>query len=249
MAHWSGIGIPKTNAIALEVSYTHTHTHAVAQPPDPQATLALFNLKPILEKNSTKNVYSAHKSLTNYLLLWARQLELNPDKGVTTPVTATDFRLVVAATATTTTSSSSSRVMMDQNETTLHDTEDDQDDTNFDLPPNVTMTLRFRPPKRYLSYKEQKNMEKGILPDRKGGKVDAWSPGGVELLVLISLPSEQQQQQQQQQQDSSQAVQLQVMAKRCDIDGDTIIKYASERAIVRRLTDAVRIWEKVRAMP
>jgi len=25
MAHWSGIGIPKTNAIALEVSYTHTH--------------------------------------------------------------------------------------------------------------------------------------------------------------------------------------------------------------------------------
>jgi len=23
MAHWSGIGIPKTNAIALEVSYTH----------------------------------------------------------------------------------------------------------------------------------------------------------------------------------------------------------------------------------
>jgi len=26
MAHWSGIGIPKTNAIALEVSYTHTHT-------------------------------------------------------------------------------------------------------------------------------------------------------------------------------------------------------------------------------
>jgi len=26
MAHWSGIGIPKTNAIALEVSYTHIHT-------------------------------------------------------------------------------------------------------------------------------------------------------------------------------------------------------------------------------
>jgi len=26
MAHWSGIGIPKTNAIALEVSYTHTHS-------------------------------------------------------------------------------------------------------------------------------------------------------------------------------------------------------------------------------
>jgi len=24
MAHWSGIGIPKTNAIALEVSYTHS---------------------------------------------------------------------------------------------------------------------------------------------------------------------------------------------------------------------------------
>ena len=29
MAHWSGIGIPKTNAIALEVSYTHTHCRFV----------------------------------------------------------------------------------------------------------------------------------------------------------------------------------------------------------------------------
>jgi len=31
MAHWSGIDIPKTNAMALEVSYTHTlHLLAVA---------------------------------------------------------------------------------------------------------------------------------------------------------------------------------------------------------------------------
>jgi len=29
MAHWSGIGIPKTNAIALEVSYTHTPSMVV----------------------------------------------------------------------------------------------------------------------------------------------------------------------------------------------------------------------------
>jgi len=28
MAHWLGIGIPRTNAIALEVTQTHTHTHA-----------------------------------------------------------------------------------------------------------------------------------------------------------------------------------------------------------------------------
>ena len=32
MAHWSGIGIPKTNAIALEVSYTHTHDEARESP-------------------------------------------------------------------------------------------------------------------------------------------------------------------------------------------------------------------------
>ena len=80
-------------------------------------------------------------------------------------------------------------------------------------------------------------MEKGVLPDRKGAKVDAWSPGGVELWVhTTSMES------------SSKLQNLHLLVRRCDIDGDTIIKYSSERAIVRRLKDAIRIWRKVREM-
>ena len=39
MAHWSGIGIPKTNAIALEVSYTHMVVVVVTMP---EALLVVF---------------------------------------------------------------------------------------------------------------------------------------------------------------------------------------------------------------
>jgi hypothetical protein len=79
---------------------------------------------------------------------------------------------------------------------------------------------------------KQRGLEKGVLPDRKGAKVDAWSPGGVELVVSTNA-------------DTSR---LALTARRCDMDGDTVIKQSSERAIVRRLKEAIRIWKKVRAM-
>ena len=98
------------------------------------------------------------------------------------------------------------------------------------------MKIMFRPPKRYLSYKEQKGLEKGTMPDRKGGKVDAWSPGGIQLTVQVDILEQE-------------SAGLRLIARRCDIDGDTIIKLTSERAIIRRLNEAIRIWKKVRAMP
>jgi len=102
------------------------------------------------------------------------------------------------------------------------------------------MKIKFRPRKRYLSAKEQKGLEKGLIPDRKGGKVDAWSPGGIELIVqTVTIIDD----------NKNKRAQLQLVAKRCDIDRDTIIKHSSERAILRRLDEAVRIWRKVRAMP
>jgi hypothetical protein len=102
----------------------------------------------------------------------------------------------------------------------------------------ASMKLMFRPPMRYLSYKEQKGLEKGVVPDRKGAKVDAWSPGGVEILVGILYWSG----------GYSNMYTLQLVARRCNVDGDTIIKDTSKRAIIRRLEEAIRIWKKVRAM-
>jgi hypothetical protein len=108
-------------------------------------------------------------------------------------------------------------------------------ESNETVVQSSSMKLMFRPPKRYLSHNEQKNLEKGVLPDRKGAKLDAWSPGGVEVLVRSVVME-----------DDVQEVWL--MAKRCGIDGDTIIKVSSERVIVRRLKEAIRIWRKVRDM-
>jgi hypothetical protein len=112
------------------------------------------------------------------------------------------------------------------------------------------MKLIFRPPKRYLSYKEQKSMEKnGAMPDRKGAKVDAWSPGGVEIKVTTSTmtttlgrKTNQNRNQILLQQQRTSVVG--VTARRCDIDGDTVVKKTTERAIVRRLENAIRIWKK-----
>lgn len=85
-------------------------------------------------------------------------------------------------------------------------------------------------------------MEKnGVIPDRKGAKVDAWSPGGVEIRVIMrtvirpdKTPPN----------NNSTRIVLGVTALRCNIDGDTVIKKTSERAIVRRLENAIRIWKK-----
>jgi hypothetical protein len=91
-----------------------------------------------------------------------------------------------------------------------------------------------------LSYNEQNNLEKGKFPDRKGAKIDTWSPGGVELVFVIVADNGGVKQQ-----DENDV--LQMVARRCDIDGDTIVKTRSEQTIVRRLNEAIRIWSKVRA--
>lgn len=100
----------------------------------------------------------------------------------------------------------------------------------------LRMTLMFRPPPRYLSYNEQKSMEKGVLPDRKGGKLDSKSPGGITIVVTTEKMHD----------NGSCAVRL--VAQRYGVDGDTIIKASSERAIIRRLNEALNIWQTVRAM-
>lgn len=220
-----------------------------------------------ISTRSSSGIESAQASLLNFLQLWARQLE--DDKGLTTAIAAKHFqRMKVSAegdakddTATTDTSTTACSLgdkHAGGGNSSVHLRGDDYH----------SMKLTFRPPKRYLSYKEQKSMEKGVLPDRKGAKVDAWSPGGVELLVSIvvcqkstidsttstestkiSFVAEESTWENQPTQSSQQqvlALQLQVL--RCDIDGDTIIKYTTERAIVRRLKDGIRIWRKVRAM-
>ncbi|CAB9522120.1 expressed unknown protein [Seminavis robusta] len=194
---------------------------------DPRQELWAF---PSLETASEKGKLDiARESLMNYLQLWARQLQDDP-KGLTTPVVAQGFRNCnVTENIEGSTGGSTGTIL-----------EAATADYQY-----ASMKLIFRPPKRYLSYKEQRDMEKGVLPDRKGAKVDAWSPGGVELIVkMIPLGSSN---------DLTSAApiptwRLQLECRRCDIDADTIIKYSSERAIVRRLKEAVRIWEKVRAM-
>ena len=206
---------------------------------DPEQVLASFDLQTY---SNPKDLMKAYDSLTNYLQLWGRNLELQPDKGLTTPITATDFRNATYSYAfldgsVMPAAGEAGNPASDIGTTMVRRT---------DIPTNVSMTLKFRPPKRYLSYKEQKRMEKGVLPDRKGAKVDAWSPGGVLLLVQViqlqgppgfGVMTE------------DPIWQLLLQARRCDIDGDTVIKYSSERAIVRRLKEAVRIWVKVREMP
>lgn len=253
---------------------------------DPNELLASFEFpmpKEQQRKNDNVEVSSllllllrkSHESLRNYLQLWAKQLEVQPDKGLTTPITATDFKCLVVASNTNgngngngTTSSVAYQFYSDSDEQSpiqapaivaeasknvastggfaqspeprnIAEGELSHSSASIILPPNVSMTLKFRPPKRYLSYKEQKGMEKGNLPDRKGAKVDAWSPGGVQLTVLVVPTSIEL---------DSFDWKLVLEVRRCDIDDDTIIKYSSERAIVRRLTQAVRIWQKVRAM-
>jgi len=182
----------------------------------------LFEVDRLVEANETITQQSL-ESLNHYLRRWGQLLE-SPEKamsdGIITPVTCSGVRQV--------------------NQTLICDSTVQAEG----------IKLKFCPPKRYLSYSEQKDMEKGKLPDRKGGKVDAWSPGGVELIMLRKRQNV-----------SASLVHgddintshdgdhhyLQILARRCDVDGDTVIKLTSERQIIRRLKEAIRIWQKVRA--
>ena len=174
----------------------------------------------LVNRNATASATAAEESLTNFLEVWAR-MTLPNDKGLTTPVSPTTF------------------LASNGNLPEVTSGENIDGDNHFHN--SSSMKLIFRPPKRYLSYKEQKSMEKnGAIPDRKGAKVDAWSPGGVEIQVTITTTVTRVAIERKIDQKSI----LGVTARRCNIDGDTVIKKTSERAIVRRLENAIRIWKK-----
>jgi hypothetical protein len=52
---------------------------------------------------------------------------------------------------------------------------------------SCSMKLLFKPPKRIMSFQEQaRNLEKGMLPDQKGAKLDSKSQGGVKVVIMMS---------------------------------------------------------------
>jgi hypothetical protein len=150
------------------------------------------------------DIVLAQESLERYLTQWAFMLET--DKGITTPITSSNKPLI---------------------------RHDGSTDVNTTVRSDY-VRIMFRPPPRYISYNEQKDMEKGVLPDRKGAKMDSKSPGGVQLKIKMECGDNE--------------YKLSLTATRCGIDDDTVIKVSSERTIVRRLKDAVRIWKKTRAL-
>ena len=220
---------------------------------DPRLVLAQWENLWECDETDTKA-----ESLTHFLEVWAR-ITLTNDKGLTTPVSCTKFKPATATSAVTDASTTRGRRISRQNVKEEEFTTSNNNTSNKSKEPH-SMKLIFRPPKRYLSYKEQKSMEKGILPDRKGAKVDAWSPGGVEITVTAktipttsnininnaSSTNENDNGQNATTHNNSNGKRMiiGVTARRCSIDKDTVIKKTTERAIVRRLEDALRIWKK-----
>eukprot|EP00586_Coscinodiscus_wailesii_P010485 CAMPEP_0172505272 /NCGR_PEP_ID=MMETSP1066-20121228/185065_1 /TAXON_ID=671091 /ORGANISM="Coscinodiscus wailesii, Strain CCMP2513" /LENGTH=242 /DNA_ID=CAMNT_0013281823 /DNA_START=276 /DNA_END=1004 /DNA_ORIENTATION=- len=167
----------------------------------------------------------AHDSLELYLRQWARMLQ--DDTDLTTPVLATSF-------------------LPKSPTTTGMETGDGEDFEESSAGRMTAMKVMFRPRKRYMSYNEQKAMEKGVMPDRKGAKLDSLSPGGIEIavetvVVLASENNEEDFRQQKLRHD------VRLVARRCGIDSDTVIKFTSERAVIRRMEGAMRVWRKMRA--
>ena len=187
-------------------SLDNEKSNKAAQPEDRNKMLANFTSLAI-DDGDGSTVFLAHESLERYLRQWAFLLET--DKVLSTPIT------------------SSTQPLRRQENKTLSE---NQNTINSDC-----IRIMFVPPPRFLNYKEQRNLEKGVLPDRKGAKLDSKSPGGIQLLVETIFSENNQ-------------YELVLTATRCGIDDDTIIKVSSERTIIRRLNDAIRIWKKVRAM-
>jgi len=130
--------------------------------------------------------------------------------------------------------------------------------------------VSFRKTKRYLSRNEQRGLEKGQIPDRKGAKIDSWSPGGIHFIIQTLQYEEEELDNEAElvenepfvkevndnvhvmsiklNQKKIEMYELRLVAKRCDIDRDTVVKVSSERTIIRRLRDAIRIWNKMRSL-
>eukprot|EP00980_Cylindrotheca_fusiformis_P009449 scaffold2068_cov96-Cylindrotheca_fusiformis.AAC.5 len=152
----------------------------------------LLQFKNLVSSDSTTeinqdDVLLAHdESLDRFLVEWALLLE--KDSGLSTPImtTTTSLRRLLPG-------------------------ESEPDDSIKES----CVRIMFRSPPRYLSCSEQRDMEKGILPDRKGGKLDSKSAGGVQLSMKTTLVID----------DTNDDVyQLQLVASRCAVDEDTIVK-------------------------
>lgn len=185
---------------------------------------------------SYAEVSIAHNSLNAFLLEWGRALEKarGPEK-LPTPVFCTPFVPKPWA-------------GKDQDEIAkLSSNEKNNGVSICDLSSVIKTSyvkISFQKTKRYLSRNEQRGLEKGQVPDRKGGRIDSWSPGGI-ILILETVAA-----QSDVKAESFEAArhELRLSAKRCDIDGDTVVKKSSERTIIRRLRDAIRIWNKMRSL-
>lgn len=176
-----------------------------------------------LINNTTKEIDAnlAHESLERYLCEWAFLLE--SDKALSTPISSSSLdpsRLLKAMD------------VLDYNEKSFQN-----EKKEARIVQTNSIRIMFRPPPRYLSYSEQRDLEKGTLPDRKGAKLDSKSPGGISIMIHTI---------ERRKGSNDIYYELQLVASRCGIDDDTIIKVSSERTIIRRLKYAIRIWKNVR---
>ena len=107
-------------------------------------------------------------------------------------------------------------------------TSEGEEDSDDDIVASAGVKLVFRPPKdNYYSKSEEQDREGGNEKKKKTKEV---SPGGVMVLA----------------EKCSGGDELRVVAKRCDIEDETIIKEMSEEAIVDDLRKAIKIWKDER---
>jgi hypothetical protein len=180
---------------------------------DPNKVLAEFTSLAVSNCTIKNDVLLAHDSLERYLRQWAFLLET--DTGLSTPIMSSTKPLRRRENST---------ISSGPNDTLKKD----------------CIRIMFRPPPRYLSYNEQRDLEKGFLPDRKGAKLDSKSPGGVQLMIQTKTKVVTNDE------GTKDDYELQLVASRCAVDEDTVIKVSSERTIIRRLNEAIRIWKKSR---
>lgn len=200
---------------------------------DPNKELASFD---DLATGSPEDISVAHNSMARYLLEWGKALErADGSDKLTTPIFCSRFEAPTSPPQTGNTNRES------MNHAVLLTPSAPREEEH--IVKTSGMKISFRKTKRYLSANEQRGLEKGRMPDRKGAKIDSGSPGGLALLVRTIGPAPVD--------DPAQKAARQrlcLSVTRCDVDGDTVVKAASERTIVRRLKFAVRIWTNMRSM-
>ena len=203
---------------------------------DPHKELAFFP-HITTDCQTSEEVSIAHNSLVSFLLQWGKTLEkADGSEKLPTPIFCVPF------------------VPKQEAIISVVNSTDAESQFQGQVIKTSAVKISFRKTKRYLSRNEQRGLEKGQMPDRKGAKIDAWSPGGILLIVQTvkyDSPNEASFDSIEDMVESEEGrfmLRLELRAKRCDIDGDTVVKLSSERTIIRRLRDAIRIWNKMRTL-